>query len=893
MMEQLAEHASELSSRVRYSLAGHRDKQALTTISEDRESGPRAVAERLEHIEMLLTNFASSLETKGETVVDKQVPQKSQGWNRLRDGSAMDWLALRPGQDEEDAAKGRLALLEDDEFEKDLEELEQMPEEASAAVDGETDGAPEMNGMNFAAVRFASRLRHRGRRHGEHQERTSAGDAGDEGSKKRHRAFSLLPNAIMPGGRKASICTASASSACSPASAPTLAAARSSPAPNVDASASGAKAHAKARRTSFDSLTPGEKDKETEEIPATLEDFVDEVRATCPQHPKISPPVGRAVCLHACSSQMLSKGAIEGRRMQELIAYDLHKGTFRAKFDKFYPLFESGTWQREVLDWILAVTILPTVVMYPLLLGFSHYLHGLLPVLVAFDVIFWLGILAEFATSFVGDEEEIPVKRPGEIAWRYATSWLLPDVISSFPFYLASCAVNEPCTPEGTMASVFPVCVLLCGLRVSKIARSPSARVLLLFAPGGNKTRVSRHSGTFALIRLGFIFLWLSHAAGCLYWYTSILELTEYYERPGRGAVSWEESAWYPPGGYMPYLAPAIPELAASFNQTVETSALVGPVSSYLLALAWGLLHVSGIGVEVPDSPRGVACILVVSLAAIATNATLIGSVTTTLTQINAYRSKEARHRETVTAFLAAEKAPPGLQKRIHEYYDFAGGVSRNYRNIMPGLPKSLHFQLEIFLKRQVFLRVPFFQNCSVKHITALVPHVSSEHMMPGRIIMREGTALNGMYMVARGRVLLVHIESGESRQVGVKFSGGFFCEDALLHNDRVAPWTAMAGDWAELLFLKGSDFLALCVHHPELKQRLLFHEKGKAKGKRATDIMSMHEEKLRLHQQRRGATIARDILQPAVLTRVHSRKAEGHSPSVAAQSGRRAELDA
>ena len=118
-------------------------------------------------------------------------------------------------------------------------------------------------------------------------------------------------------------------------------------------------------------------------------------------------------------------------------------------------------------------------------------------------------------------------------------------------------------------------------------------------------------------------------------------------------------------------------------------------VSSYLFSLAWGLLHVSGIGVEVPDSPRGVACILVVSLAAIATNATLIGSVTTTLTQINAYRAKEARHREEVTAFLTSSKAPPGLQKRIHEYYDFAGGVSRNHKTAMPGLPKSLHFQLE------------------------------------------------------------------------------------------------------------------------------------------------------------------------------------------------------
>ena len=87
---------------------------------------------------------------------------------------------------------------------------------------------------------------------------------------------------------------------------------------------------------------------------------------------------------------------------------------------------------------------------------------------------------------------------------------------------------------------------------------------------------------------------------------------------------------------------------------------------------------------------------------------------------------------------------PPDLLKRIHQYYDFAGGVTRTKKMLLPSLPKGeprgartrpfpssppphrrapqlisvpcpaspsgLSFELEVFLKRSIFVRVPFFQ---------------------------------------------------------------------------------------------------------------------------------------------------------------------------------------
>ena len=91
--------------------------------------------------------------------------------------------------------------------------------------------------------------------------------------------------------------------------------------------------------------------------------------------------------------------------------------------------------------------------------------------------------------------------------------------------------------------------------------------------------------------------------------------------------------------------------------------------------------------------------------------------------------------------------------------------------------------------------------------------------MMPGRIFVRERSPLEGMYMVGRGRVLLQ--TEAEEEENEVRYAGGFFGEDALLNSGKLAKWTAMAGDWSELLLLRGDDFRALGQAEPELKQKV------------------------------------------------------------------------
>ena len=103
---------------------------------------------------------------------------------------------------------------------------------------------------------------------------------------------------------------------------------------------------------------------------------------------------------------------------------------------------------------------------------------------------------------------------------------------------------------------------------------------------------------------------------------------------------------------------------------------------------------------------------------AICTNAMLIGTATMTLNRLYAYDNAEHQAREAVTAYLSKHAVPAELQKRIHAFYDFLGGVARHRTKLLPHLPKGLEFELEIFLKRDLFLKVPFFKQVRAKRTT-------------------------------------------------------------------------------------------------------------------------------------------------------------------------------
>lgn len=351
-IEQVGDQINLLSARLRTSFFN--DSITMKGIPEDGSSGNPAgtdevtdsskllTGNKLEKLEKMLEDINGQLQQRQDQDAPGGVTARARWANvRERAGASMDWLALRPGQDEEDAEKGRLGLLDEEEFKESIEEIEALP---AAAPGGENDSfGPAMN-----AVKFTNRMKH--------------------GTEHRRGSTGAVLAARLGLGRRSSNAGGRNSTGDAP---PKKAAARGGP-PKHAGGAESAHKHAcgKGRRTSFNSAVKGQSSGNDDvnehyddrvDVPATLEDFVDE---------------------------MLSKGAAEQRENDRRIAYDLKK-LDATMWARLYPLLEPGSWQKDLWDWVLALTILPTVLVYPLLLGFSDYLSGLLPMLLAFDALYW------------------------------------------------------------------------------------------------------------------------------------------------------------------------------------------------------------------------------------------------------------------------------------------------------------------------------------------------------------------------------------------------------------------------------------------------------------------------------------------------------------------------
>ena len=91
-----------------------------------------------------------------------------------------------------------------------------------------------------------------------------------------------------------------------------------------------------------------------------------------------------------------------------------------------------------------------------------------------------------------------------------------------------------------------------------------------------------------------------------------------------------------------------------------------------------------------------------------------------------------------------------------------------------------------------------------------------------------------------------------EETLVKVHFAGDCIGEDSLLR-DRVAPWTAMAGDWCELMKLRGEDFRELCQAHPELLSRVEMHARTKRAAGADASTVSLNARCHEIRMQQEG----------------------------------------
>ena len=562
-------------------------------------------------------------------------------------------------------------------------------------------------------------------------------------------------------------------------------------------------------------LVPAGKDvkkvlKEEEDVPSNMDDFVSEVirRANEDEH--------REEVAYIYSSKN------QGKR-QFLISPD-------------------GKWKRR-WDWIMTLGIIASVLFTPLLLGFSDAMamEGMLAGIIVIDATWWLDMLLSFRTAIKAHHGAhsmaalMEIMQPSRIAWHYLSTDFTLDLIAGLPYYavlfhsnglVASKLAGNPHAyyqKEGLF--VLSLMPMLCLLRLRRVVRSKHVRSYLLADTDTNQ-----------LIRLVALFVYQAHCMGCLFWLMSIVELRHAWHRHGILAWAPTTESFLPPQSYASYLPMGLEALQGIQNGTVPgelmepSITIYSSFASYVYALVWGAVNVSGVNFCKPANFLQSIIALMTVVCCILTNAVIIGSVTTTLSRLNYARHTEHQKRQAIEAHLKHHEVPRGLRRRVQEFYTFIGGVAeaQSREQLMPSLPKGLAFQLDLLQKRDVFTKVPFFRDCTHELIMDLVPRLERMFAMPGRTIIREGRVALGMYMIMRGRIRIMK----EGRVLNERIVGEFIGENSLLTENREIPAaaTCITTVFCELFILRRSDFEELAVQFPELPGRIRFFASRKDK---------------------------------------------------------------
>ena len=121
-------------------------------------------------------------------------------------------------------------------------------------------------------------------------------------------------------------------------------------------------------------------------------------------------------------------------------------------------------------DWdiYVAVLLIVTIFTMPLSMAFFDIQRDLQPLDLLADVTFLLDILKHFNTGYM-DEFEIAIMDRAKVRWNYASTWFVPDLLSSVPIEILDLILTSG-GEDGAMGN-FKATKALKLLRLSRIAK--------------------------------------------------------------------------------------------------------------------------------------------------------------------------------------------------------------------------------------------------------------------------------------------------------------------------------------------------------------------------------------------------------------------------------------
>uniref|UniRef100_A0A5K4FC87 Potassium voltage-gated channel protein eag n=1 Tax=Schistosoma mansoni TaxID=6183 RepID=A0A5K4FC87_SCHMA len=375
-----------------------------------------------------------------------------------------------------------------------------------------------------------------------------------------------------------------------------------------------------------------------------------------------------------------------------------------------YVAFKT-TW-----DWLILFLTGYTAVMVPFNAAFKSKTMDDVSFLVVdsiVDVIFFIDIVLNFHTTFVGPNGEV-ISDATIIRINYLKGWFIVDVLSCLPYDVFN--AFQPEATQSTISSLFGALKVVRLLRIGRVTRKLDQYLEYMAA-------------SLLLMISGFVLL--AHWLACI-WYSV-------------GQTDLKNGIYY---GWIPRLLNDIDQVKYFLYMDILTSNPPLPrTMTYVTSLYFTLSLITSIGfgnVSATTFAFGYA--------------TIFGNVTTIFQGMYATRSRYHDMMASVKDFIKTHSVPKDLAERVIDYVTSTWAITKGIdtAKVLNYCPKDMKADLCIHLNRMVFNEHPAFRLASDGCLRALAVNFNTIHTAPGDLIFHQGESIDQLCFVVSGSLEVI-----------------------------------------------------------------------------------------------------------------------------------------
>ncbi|XP_019179286.1 PREDICTED: potassium channel AKT1-like [Ipomoea nil] len=430
----------------------------------------------------------------------------------------------------------------------------------------------------------------------------------------------------------------------------------------------------------------------------------------------------------------------------------------------FHPFIISPFDPRyRAWDTYLVLLVFYTAWVSPFEFGFLEYPGWVLSILDnVVNGFFAIDIVLTFFVAYLDKTTYLMVDDPRKIAWRYAKSWLVFDVISTVPSELARSILPDSVKEYGYFNM----------LRLWRLRRASK-----MFA----RLEKDRNFSYFwvRVLKLISVTMFASHCAACLYYLSAI-------RHPNNPKQTW---------------LGLIPEGFEDDNIW----------SNYVTSLYWSIttLTTTGYGDLHAVNTSEMIFVMGYMLFNLGLTSYLIGNMTNLVVHVTSRTRKFRDSIQAASSFAQRNQLPVRMQDQMlaHlclRYRTDAEGLQQ--QETLDALPKAIRSSISNYLFYSQVDKAYLFHGVSNDLLFQLVSEMKAEYFPPREEVILQNEAPTDLYILVNGAAELVSHRNG-THKVYAEMKAGDVCGEIGVLCYRPQPFTVRTKRLSQFLRLDRSSF--------------------------------------------------------------------------------------